>query len=31
MAMMYFDEFQRVNASRKAEGKTPLKVAVTFS
>ena len=31
MAMMYFDEFQRVNAVNKAEGKQTLKVAVTFS
>lgn len=31
MAMMYFDEFQRVNAENKAEGKQALKVAVTFS
>jgi type I restriction enzyme R subunit len=31
MAMMYFDEFQRVNAERKKEGKLALKVAVTFS
>jgi len=31
MAMMYFDEFQRVNEQRKAEGKSTLKVAVTFS
>ena len=31
MAMMYFREFQRVNAKRCAEGKPTLKVAVTFS
>ena len=31
MAMMYFNEFQRVNAINKAEGKQTLKVAVTFS
>lgn len=31
MAMMYFEEFQRVNAQRRAEGKPTLKVAVTFS
>lgn len=31
MAMMYFREFQRVNAERKKEGKFTLKVAVTFS
>lgn len=31
MAMMYFREFQRVNAERAAEGKDTLKVAVTFS
>lgn len=31
MAMMYFREFQRVNAERRAEGKPTLKVAVTFS
>lgn len=31
MAMMYFHEFQRVNAERRAAGKPTLKVAVTFS
>lgn len=31
MAMMYFDEFQRVNAERRAAGKSTLRVAVTFS
>lgn len=31
MAMMYFKEFQRVNARNLAEGKPTLKVAVTFS
>ncbi|WP_139652416.1 type I restriction endonuclease subunit R [Raoultibacter phocaeensis] len=31
MAMMYFNEFQRVNTIRKSEGKQTLKVAVTFS
>lgn len=31
MAMMYYREFQRVNAERRAEGKPTLKVAVTFS
>jgi type I restriction enzyme R subunit len=31
MALMYFKEFQRVNALNKAEGKPTLKVAVTFS
>ena len=31
MAMMYFREFQRVNAEYEAIGKKPLKVAVTFS
>ena len=31
MAMMYFREFQRVNAERCAAGKPTLKVAVTFS
>lgn len=31
MAMMYFDEFQRVNALRKENGEQTLKVAVTFS
>lgn len=31
MAMMYFREFQRVNAERAAEGKDTLKIAVTFS
>lgn len=31
MAMMYFNEFQRMNAIRKSEGKQALKVAVTFS
>ena len=31
MAMMYFEEFRRVNAARKAEGRQTLKVAVTFS
>ena len=31
MAMMYFREFQRVNAQRQGEGKFTLKVAVTFS
>lgn len=31
MAMMYFDEFQRVNAQRHAQGMPTLKVAVTFS
>ena len=31
MAMMYFDEFQRVNAENRKEGKLTLKVAVTFS
>ena len=31
MALMYFKEFQRVNAENKAEGKPTLKVAVTFS
>ena len=31
MAMMYFEEFQRVNKIRKEKGKQTLKVAVTFS
>lgn len=31
MAMMYFREFQRVNAEHQADGKPTLKVAVTFS
>lgn len=31
MAMMYYREFQRVNAERKANGECTLKVAVTFS
>lgn len=31
MAMMYFNEFQRVNAENKLAGKPTLKVAVTFS
>ena len=31
MAMMYFNEFQRVNEENKAKGKQTLKVAVTFS
>lgn len=31
MALMYFKEFQRVNAENKKEGKPTLKVAVTFS
>ena len=31
MAMMYFNEFQRVNAENKAAGEPTLKVAVTFS
>lgn len=31
MAMMYFREFQHVNAERRAAGKPTLKVAVTFS
>ncbi|ALS37501.1 type I restriction enzyme R subunit [Enterococcus rotai] len=31
MAMMYFNEFQRVNAENKRNGKQTLKVAVTFS
>jgi type I restriction enzyme R subunit len=31
MAMMYFKEFQRVNAENKAKGGQTLKVAVTFS
>lgn len=31
MAMMYFNEFQRVNEQNRAEGKQTLKVAVTFS
>jgi type I restriction enzyme R subunit len=31
MAIMYFREFQRVNAINKSEGKQMLKVAVTFS
>lgn len=31
MAMMYYREFQRVNAERRSEGKPVLKVAVTFS
>ena len=31
MAMMYFKEFQRVNAENRARGKQTLKVAVTFS
>lgn len=31
MAMMYFKEFQRVNAEREAAGEFTLKVAVTFS
>lgn len=31
MAMMYFNEFQRVNAENKINGKQTLKVAVTFS
>lgn len=31
MAMMYFNEFQRVNAENKMNGKQTLKIAVTFS
>ena len=31
MAMMYFDEFQRVNDENRAAGKPTLKVAITFS
>lgn len=31
MAMMYFDEFQRVNDENRAAGKLTLKVAITFS
>lgn len=31
MAMMYFDEFQRVNDENRAAGKSTLKVAITFS
>ncbi|MGL6057703.1 MAG: type I restriction endonuclease subunit R [Culicoidibacterales bacterium] len=31
MAMMYFREFQRVNAMRQQQGESRLKVAVTFS
>ncbi|WP_454055063.1 type I restriction endonuclease subunit R [Clostridium sp. Marseille-Q7071] len=31
MAMMYFNEFQRVNVENKANGEQTLKVAVTFS
>lgn len=31
MAMMYFREFQRVNAERRSMGESALKVAVTFS
>lgn len=31
MAMMYFNEFQRINDLREKEGKPTLKVAVTFS
>lgn len=31
MAMMYFNEFQRVNAENREAGKPTLKVAVTFS
>lgn len=31
MAMMYYDEFQRVNNLRKKEGKLTLKVGITFS
>jgi len=31
MAMMYFNEFQRVNAENKKNGKETLKVAITFS
>lgn len=31
MAIMYFDEFQRVNKERIANGQRPLKVAITFS
>ena len=31
MAMMYFNEFQRVNAQNRENGKQTLKVAVTFS
>lgn len=31
MAMMYFDEFQRVNDENRAVGKPTLKVAITFS
>lgn len=31
MAMMYFEEFQRINASRRQAGQQTLKVAVTFS
>lgn len=30
MAMMYYDEFQRVNEERRRQGKTTLKVAITF-
>lgn len=30
MAMMYYDEFQRVNDERRSQGKTTLKVAITF-
>ena len=31
MAMMYFNEFQRVNAENRKNGGQTLKVAVTFS
>ncbi len=31
MAMMYFDEFRKVNVERRARGEAELKVAVTFS
>jgi type I restriction enzyme R subunit len=31
MAMMYFDEFRRVNRERQSQGLSALKVAVTFS
>ncbi|MFT8363331.1 MAG: HsdR family type I site-specific deoxyribonuclease [Sporolactobacillus sp.] len=31
MAMMYFNEFQRVNAENKKSGRQTLKIAVTFS
>lgn len=31
MAMMYFDEFERINQQNRQEGKKTLKVAITFS